>query len=161
MSRTLCLAGLVSITLVAGCSEKPIDQEARFDTQVEKEWTKDSQWVDAVNLLSSGGTFIDTGEPGGQLLDTPHVVPVLKRLAGEFGLEWKAITEAVNPTQALAIVAKLPEDASIQEKFEAAVKLEQENFPGAILYQWGHRWLSITFLNQEQSDMVEQGMKMK
>ena len=159
MTRILFLAGLVTMTLMAGCSEKPIDHDARFDTRVEESWTKDSQWIDAVELLSSGGAFIDTGEPDGQLLDTPHVLPVLKRLSEEFGLEWQAITEEVNPTQALAIVAKLPENTSIREKFEAALKLEQKSFPGSILYQWGHRWLSISFLNQEQSDMIEQGMK--
>lgn len=158
MLRRAFIAGLVGLTFTAGCSRQ-IDQEARFDTRVEQSWTKDTRWVDAVGHLSSGGLFIDSGESDGQLLDAPHVLPLLQRLAQEFSLEWQAITEDINPKQALVVVARLPADSLVREKIERAIVREQQGFPGMILYQWGHRWLSINFLNQEQSDLIRKGMK--
>jgi hypothetical protein len=158
MSRRAFLAGLVGLTFTAGCSRQ-IDLEARFDKRVEQSWTKDTRWVDAVAHLSSGGLFIDTEESDGQLLDTPHVLPLLQRLAQEFSLEWQAVTQDVNPKQALVVVARLNADSLIREKIERAIVREQQGFPGMILYQWGHRWLSINFLNQEQADLIKQGMK--
>lgn len=159
MPQKAFLVELICLTLVIGCGQQSIDPEARFDATVENSWAKDSIWVDAVKHLSSGGKFMDTGETGDPVLDVPQVLPVLQRLREEFRLEWQAITEERNPKQALAIVAKLPEDTMIREKVKLAIDREQKSFPGAILYQWGHRWLAINFLTQEQVDFIEQSTK--
>jgi hypothetical protein len=152
------VATLLALTMTIGCS-RAVDTAARFDTQVEQSWTKDANWGNAIALLSTGGNFVDSGEPGEQLLDVPHVLPLLKRLNAEFGLQWEAITEAKNPTRALAVVAQLPADPSAQLKIRQAIEREQNDFPGAILHQWGHRWLSVNFLTKEQFEFLEKGMK--
>jgi hypothetical protein len=159
MSRFLLLTGMLALALLPGCGASEIDVEQRFDHTVEDSWTKDSNWVDAVKLLSTGGRFIDDEEDKTHVLDGPHVLPLLQRLSTEFGLEWQAITEDVNPMQALVVIARLPGDPQIRTKIEAVLNKEQDTFPGAILHQWGHRWLSINFLNKEQAAMIEQGFK--
>ena len=159
MSRFVFVVGLLVLSLLSGCGEKKVDYEKRFDTEVEERWSRDSKWVDAIQHLSSGGSFVDLGEPEESPLDVPHVLPLLRRLAKEFSLEWQAITDEKDPTRVWVVVARLPDDLSIRKKIETVLEREQKTFPGAILQQWGHHWVSLDFLNQEQSDFLDEGLK--
>lgn len=152
------MLALVLVSLI-GCRQKPaVDYEARFDTQVDQVWSKDSKWVDAVQHFEGGGYYADLDEEDEQPIDRPHVLPLLKRLESSFGLEWQAILEKKDPQYAVAVVARLPADPTCRPRLEEALKNEQKTFPGAILQQWGHKWVSLDFLNEEDAKFAEQDM---
>jgi hypothetical protein len=148
------LVFIITFMGTIGCGAKPVDYEARFDDDVETTWTKKWKWVDAVQYLEKGGVYVDTGDSEDAALDRPRVLPILKRLQREFGMEWEAVLDQ-SQSLALAVVARLPNDASARAKIEAVLAEEQRQFPGAILQQWGHKWLSLDFLNEEQAKYME------
>lgn len=147
----ILILALVSIT---GCERKlKHDYSSKFDQLVEEKWKTESKWVNAIAHLEGGGYYVDLDEEDEQPMDRPNVVPLLKRLEAEFKLEWEAVLETRDPTYAIAVVAKIPNDPKFKETFQAALVREQKTFPGAILQQWGYKWVSLDFLNQEDAAM--------
>ncbi len=156
MSSLKTFVFLFVAIIAVGCGAKPIDLESRFDDDVENAWSTKWKWVDAVQFFEKGGMYVDSGDPEDPALDRPHVLPLLKRLQQEFGLEWQAVLDNTNQTTALAVVARLPNDSTIRQRIEASLQREQASFPGDILQQWGHKWLTLDFLNEAQAKFMEE-----
>jgi hypothetical protein len=145
--RVLLTSGLL-LPAVAGCSQEKIDYQAKFDRVVESEWRAKWGWVDAEKFFSAGGLFIDSGEPGDPTLDRPHILPLLKKLKEKHGLKWQAVVHKKKTKFAVALVAELPSAADV-ELIKQTIEGEQDQFPGEILSQYGHQWMSVDFLTEE------------
>jgi len=144
---TICMLS----PILAGCGKPTTDSRAKFDHDVEVVWSKNWNLVDAEKFLSSGGLFVDSGEPEGQALDRPHILPLLKLLKEKHGLKWQAAVHKKKTRFAVALIAKLPAESEV-EQITLTLDQEQGKFPGEILWKFGHRWMSIDFLDQEYLD---------
>jgi hypothetical protein len=105
--------------------------------------------VDAEKFFSTGGLFIDSGEPEDPLLDRPHILPLLKRLRDKHGLNWQAVVHKKKTKFAVALVAALPSESDV-EKIKQTIDEAQNTFPGEILSQYGRQWMSIDFLTESR-----------
>lgn len=158
LSRSTALSlAAIALCALAGCREPlpQVDMEAQFDREVETKWKTKWQWVDAIPHFHRGGFYMDDSEGQGPRYDRPHVVPLLTSLHDEFALQWKAVVHQKDRSMTLALVAELPDDPSLRAKIDASLDRHQATFPGAILVQWGHHWLSLDFLTPEQEAFLE------
>jgi hypothetical protein len=147
---------LTSLCACLGCgAAAEVDEAARFDQQVETDWKEKWPWVDALPFFERGGRYMDTDDVAETRFDRPHVAPLLKALGEEFELHWHAMVEPKQRDFALAVLAELPSDPTIQDKILAAIERHQTTFPGAILVQRGHQWLSLDFLTPEQEAFLD------
>ncbi|MEZ6127506.1 MAG: hypothetical protein R3C59_02330 [Planctomycetaceae bacterium] len=143
------LSGLLIASFVSGCSQQPErDLKGEFDVEVQQNYFRNFGTTDAIKLLEAAGVYVDSEEPDAQKLDRPHILPLLKRLKSEFGMDPIAVTTRKDPNLILAIVAELPPGVT-QEEVRAMLLDAQNTFPGEILQQWGYRWLSLDFLSQQ------------
>lgn len=141
---------------LAGCGSRPVaDLEAQFDKEVENKWKTQWPWVDAIPHFQRGGFYMDASDGEGPRYDRPHVVPLLNALHQDFALQWKAVVHRKERKMTLALVAELPDDPSVRQKIDAALDEHQKTFPGSILVQWGHHWMSLDFLTPEQQKFLE------
>lgn len=149
MSRVLILlASCLLVPALVGCGKEQVDYEAKFDRVVDQDWKKNWSWVDAEKFFTTGGLFVDSGEPGDPTLDRPHILPLLKRLHEKHGLKWQAVVHKKKTKFAVALVAQLPSEGDV-EKIKQTIEQEQDKFPGEILSQYGHQWMSVDFLTEE------------
>jgi hypothetical protein len=146
-----CLLGCV----LAGCGKEKVDFQAKFDHVVDQDWRKNWNWVDAEKFFSAGGLFVDSGEPGDPTLDRPHILPLLKRLRDKHGLKWQAVVHKKKTKFAVALVAQLPSEGDV-EKIKQTIESEQDKFAGEILSQYGHQWMSVDFLTEEDLEWERQ-----
>jgi hypothetical protein len=163
--RKLCLLVLLLMPCVAGCGEsaEAIEGRARidFDTQVETTWKKNWDWVEGVTYLEKGGLYFDTGDPGDPTFDRSHVLPLLKRISATHGMKWKAVVDRKDRSFALAIIGQYPDVEGVQKAVRDSLEKEQKSFPIDILIQEGNRWLSIDFMNPDDSRFLEEGWTRK
>ena len=144
----ILLAMCLVAPALAGCGKETVDYQAKFDQVVDRDWRKNWNWVDAERFFNTGGLFIDSGEPGDPTLDRPHIQPLLKRLHEKYGLKWQAIVHKKKTKFAVALVAQLPSEGDV-EKIKQTIESEQDKFPGEILSQYGHQWMSVDFLTED------------
>ncbi|QDT54055.1 hypothetical protein Pan44_20820 [Caulifigura coniformis] len=142
------LAICILVPALAGCGKPKVDSRAEFDHDVETVWSRNWNLVDAEKFLGSGGLFVDSGEPEAQALDRPHILPLLKLLREKHGLKWQAAVHKKKTGFAVALVARIPAGSEV-ETITRTLDQEQGAFPGEILWKFGHRWMSIDFLDQE------------
>jgi hypothetical protein len=146
---------VLTVELLSGCGSDPTaGWETANDQQVQRSFAN-QKTGDAIASLERGLTYIDQDEPGEQKLDKPVVLPLLKRLKQEFGLDWQAAISKGKDPIILNIYAKLPSQDGIREKIEAALDREQKTFPGAILQAWGNDYLSLEFQTEETAEFFE------
>jgi len=155
----LLVFSLLLLAICGGCqSEPPIDQEAWFDHEVETVWKEKFPWTPAIPFFEKGGLYVQMGDQDETPFDRPYVLPLLQKLEREFSLDWQAAVKRDKQNFAVAVMAKLPADPAIRERIVTALEEHQKTFPGAILQQWGHQWLSIDFLTAEQDAYLEGGV---
>ena len=143
---------LTILMLLPGCG---VDHAAKVDVKVKKQWMRPGNYVDAIRYLESGGKYYTASMPGMPDLDREAIIPLLKRLKKEFDHEQYAIL-VEDEDYCWGIVVKLPQDESQREKVEAFVEREMESFPGMILTEWGHEWLSLDFLDEQAAAVVRE-----
>ncbi len=155
-SRLCCGVLSVCWIFVAGCSREQFDPQAAFDSEVEAGYLQKFPQAEAVRFLTEGGLYVDSGDPDDPevaRLDQAHVVPLLQRLDSEFSMKSIAVLSQDDPQVALAIVAALPDGVTKEEVTSLLMDVQQE-FPGEILVEWGHKWLSLDFLTaQDVADL--------
>lgn len=146
----LIVASCFCVFAFCGCSQQPqVDRKAQFDRQVHEHYFKEFGQADAIELLSGNGIYVDSDEPDTPKLDRLHVLPLLKRLQADFGMQPIAVTAKRDPDLILAVVAELPEGISVEDVQDMLYNVE-EIFPGEILQHWGNKWLSLDFLNEQE-----------
>ena len=152
---SIALGILMSSVLMSGCSPPELDRQAKFDIEVQEHYFAAYDKGDAIAFLKSGGLYVDSGEPDDPQLDRPHILPLLERMKSKFGMDPLAVISKQDAKLAFAVVAKMPQGVT-QEDVQKFLLEEQENFPGEILQEWGHEWLSLDFLSQQDVDALEE-----
>ncbi|MGD9856933.1 MAG: hypothetical protein AB7U20_18445 [Planctomycetaceae bacterium] len=146
-------AGCSLTFFAAGCGT---DYEAEVDAKVTQEWMREGKQVDALEYFKTGGRYYSgAGMPGKPDLDQEAIVPFLKDLKEKFGQEQYAI-QFEGDEYAWGIVMKLPVDKDNRRRFEEYLEEVRESFPGMILEEWGHEWISFDFLDKEEAEFIRE-----
>lgn len=153
-SVVLCLL-LCAVLLTGGCScsRKPGLAEM-VDEHIEQSYLQKFQQQPGVSFLKRGGRYLDDGTKEAFDIERQHVIPMFEKLERELNLNFIALTSERDPESALAMVSRLPENVSSDDVM-IFLKAAQKTFPGAILVERGHRWVSIDFLTPEEERLLE------
>jgi hypothetical protein len=73
---------------------------------------------------------------------------LLKRLHDKHGLNWQAVVHKKKTKFAVALVAQLPGESEV-ERIKESIAQEDGKFPGEILRQYGHQYISLDFLTED------------
>lgn len=149
------VTGACLILAAAGCGPEKVDYAEKLDHTIVSDWKKNWLWVDAARFFQTGGLFIDSGEPGDPILDRPHIAPFLKLLHDKHGLNWQAVVHKKKTKFAVALVAQLPSSGDT-DAIKATIDEEQKRFPGEILWQFGHQYMSVDFLTNADLEWERQ-----
>ncbi len=146
----------LSVVLVFSSSGCAPDHEAELDAKVMQEWMRPDMYVDAIEYLESGGHYyVADDTPGAMDLDREAIAPFLSDLKQAFGKEQYAIL-VEDEDYAWGFVMKLPSDEAGRKRFAAYLESVRPDFPGMILEQWGHEWISFDFLDEEQAEFIRE-----
>lgn len=141
---------VVVILLVSiGCGSTAITDAKALDVQIEEKWMPNHQMVDAIPFFEGGGHYEDYGES----IDQPHVLPLMKRFRDELSLKPMAILE--DPQLAMAIVIEIPNDAAQRTRMRKMLQEADDAFPGLLMDNWGQKWLSLDFLDDNEVTMLK------
>jgi hypothetical protein len=155
MIRSFVLLILTPL-LLSGCGR---DHEADVDSKVTEEWMQDGMYVDAIEYLEDGGEYDDVeAADGTPELEAAAILPFFRRLKEEFDFDQYAIL-IEDADYCWGFVVKLPDDAAKRKEFQAFLESENESFPGLILEEWGHEWLSLDFLDEQAAKVVREGQE--
>jgi hypothetical protein len=145
---------LVLLLLPVGCGQD--DFEAEVDFKITEEWMQPGMYVDAIEYLETGGHYETMVMPGSPGLDQTAILPFLKRLKAEFDQEQYAILLEEEP-YCWGIVVRIPDEDPQRQRFQEFLNREDDDFPGMILQEWGHEWVSLDFLNEEAAAVIREG----
>ena len=146
LGRQLLLA--IALMVCCGCGSSAISDAAALDTQIEDQWMANREVVDAIPFLEKGGKYENLGIPGEVPIDKPHVLPLLKRIRDELSLKPVAVLEG--PQHAMAILIEIPKDPTQRKRMGNILQQTADSFPGLLMDNWGHKWLSLDFLDQQE-----------
>jgi hypothetical protein len=156
MNRSVLWTGCALLACLMGCSEPP-DYESQFDQQVHEDWLATGKMHPAVSFFEQGGHYYAKDEGADTPdLDQDLIVPLLKGLASEFRLPQHVVTQPDNPSYAWAILVELPEEPATRQKLERYLEEADAGFSGMIIQQWGNRWLSLDFLDEDEAALLEE-----
>lgn len=148
--RWLCLSGLV---FTAGCGSG-WDDRAALDAQIEESWLVDRELVDAVDFFENGGQYEDSGDPAAPAIDRPTILPLVRQLRDDLGLEVQAVLE--EPQVAFALLVEVPEEETDQARLRDVLKQADREFFGLIMHHWGYRWISLDFFDEAEMALLEE-----
>ncbi len=155
MSAHRLLAIPVSLLVLLSACSSP-DYEAQVDEKVTQQWMRPGMYVDAIEYLESDGYYYSADDvPGAIDLDQEAIVPLLKEMQERFQQEQYAIL-VEDEDYAWGIVMKLPPDDAKQKQVRSFLEEAKQNFPGMILEEWGHQWLSLDFLDAEEAALIRE-----
>ncbi len=146
LGRQLFLAA--SIMACSGCGSAAISDAAALDTQIEDQWMSNRKVVEAIPFLEKGGQYENLGIEGEVPIDKPHVLPLLKRMRDELSLKPVAVLEG--PQHAMAILIEIPRDPTQRKQMGNILQQAADAFPGLLMDNWGQKWLSLDFLDQQE-----------
>lgn len=154
MTHRAALAVCCCVPLVlAGCGR---DYAAEVDARVTREWMQPGLYFDALEYFEKGGRYYSGAEmPGKPDLDREAIVPFLKDLKEKFGQEQYAIV-LEGDDYAWGIVMRLPTNPENRRRFEEYLEEVRATFPGMILEEWGHEWISFDFLDEEEAEFIRE-----
>jgi hypothetical protein len=155
MLRNLAILVLLLPPLLAvGCGKD--DYESDVDFRITQEWMQPGMYVDAIEYLETGGQYDAMAMPDTASLDQTAILPFLQRLKTEFDPEQYAILVEDEP-YCWGIVVKIPEQPAQRQRFQEFLAREDAAFPGMILQEWGHEWVSLDFLNEQAAAVIREG----
>ncbi len=144
LGRHLFLA--IAFATCVGCGDSVVSDAAALDTQIEDQWMANREVVDAIPFLEKGGMYENVGNKGEVPIDKPYVLPLLKRIRDELSLKPVAVLEG--PQHAMAILIEIPKDPLKRQRMGDILQKAADSFPGLLMDNWGHKWLSLDYLDQ-------------
>ncbi len=139
---------VIALMACCGCGSSVVSDAAALDTQIEDQWMVNRQVVDAIPFLEKGGQYENLGNKGEVPIDKPYVLPLLKRIRDELSLKPVAVLEG--PQHAMAILIEIPKDPIQRQRMGDILQQAADSFPGLLMDNWGHKWLSLDFLDQQE-----------
>jgi hypothetical protein len=136
----VCMAACVA----AGCST---DYQQIGDAQVESVMSGFDGKLEAIPFFEGKGRYFDSDSS--TTVDKDVVLPLLKVLKEIAPTEQWVIPQEEDPKTAFAVFVKLPGDVKVASRMADAVEAADDKFPGLILQQWGHEWLSFDLMPEE------------
>jgi hypothetical protein len=132
-----------------GCGNSAHTQAVALDKQIEEKWMANRKVIDAVQFLEGGGHYENLGDDDEVPIDTPFVLPLIKRFRDEFSLSPVAVLD--DPQSAMAILVELPSDPAVRKRIGEVLQQADDAFPGLLLDNWGKKWLSLDFLDEKEA----------
>jgi hypothetical protein len=148
-AAALCLV-LTTVSL-AGCRT---DYQELGDEHVRQDLLGKLERREAIPFFEASGRFFDLDDE--TTVDRDVVLPLLKRLKQVAPTDQWAVLRPNGSDWALALVVRLPRDAAVVQQMVQAVRQADEQYPGRILQQWGHEWLSVDFVDQAGAEFFDQ-----
>lgn len=139
---------LMPVMMVCGCGSSAITNAEALDKQIEERWMANRNVVDAITFLEGGGHYENLSDDDEVPIDKQYVLPLIKRFRDEFSLNPVAVLD--NPQSAMAILVELPADPAIRKRLGTALQDADEAFPGLLMDNWGEKWLSLDFLDENE-----------
>ncbi len=146
LGRHLFLA--IALATCVGCGDSVVSDATALDAQIEDQWMANREVVDAIPFLEKGGRYENVGNKGEVPIDKPYVLPLLKRIRDELSLKPVAVLEG--PQHAMAILIEIPKDPVKRQRMEGILQQAADSFPGLLMDNWGHKWLSLDYLDQQE-----------
>ena len=146
MRPAIFIIAILSIMSSMGCGT---DYKAVGDEDVETRLLKSLDKKEAIPFFEQKGYYFDFDPEAKTKVDHEIVLPLLKRLQEIAATDQWAMLRDDNKNWALALIIKLPSDRKKVDLMVAAVQEADDRFPGYILRQWGHHWLSIDLIDNE------------
>lgn len=150
MTCTTRLAALVLILGTLGC--RP-DYKRTADDLVEETYLGSEQRCNAIPFFEDGGRYFDDDDS--TAVDREILLPLLKQLHDVARSQQWVVPHKDDAKRAFAILIELPHDKVLFDKMAKRVEEADARFPGLILQQWGHRWLSLDFVDEEQAEFFK------
>ena len=151
------VAALLVTLSLTGCGTRSLDLQEFIDRRVNEVWMKPGQYVDAAEFFSNGGHYYNHPDDATAIqLDEAHIIPLLAQIREKFELDQFVILDGTAPQTAWAVVTRLPQNPRRVQELEAWLKAADSEFPGMILQEWGHEWLSLDFLNEEEAAVARE-----
>ena len=141
----------VFLLCAAGCGE---DFKQTADSNVEAYIQQHLDRVPAVEFFEAGGSYYDDEES--PEVDREILLPMLKQLLEISDTGQWVLPSKDDPKRAFAVLVEIPADKNIEQSMARIVEEADKRFDGLILQQWGHRWLSLDFLDQESVEFFKQ-----
>ena len=155
VARQIAISLSIGLLLLSGCSDSDPTEAESLDNQIDESWMEDRKLVDAVSFFEGGGIYEST--PQYSDIDEHSVLPLIRRMKNEFGLNVQAMLDHDDPEIAFAIVADISQ-CDDRAPLAWAIEEADQAFAGMILDNWGNKWLSIDVLDEgETSELEEAG----
>lgn len=135
---------------LAGCGETEPTIAEMHDSQIVESWFPGSPVEDAVAFLDDGGVYESLAAESD--IDREHLLPLLRQLRDEFGLEPLVLLE--EPDLAFAVVIDVSAASVDRSSIVDAIVAADEQYPGMILDKWGRNWLSIDVLDLGETELM-------
>ena len=143
----------VLLALVSGCSQ---DLQRTADTMVAYEFLRDGTHVRAIPFFLDSGRYYEQETSDSTSVDQQIVLPMLKDLNALCPLAQWVVPDKKDPKLAFAVLVELPDDTIKVDAMAKIVESADAKFDGMILQQWGHKWLSLDFIDQETAEFFKQ-----
>jgi hypothetical protein len=151
-ARAFVIAGvfMLGVMAILYTARNRRDFQALFDEQLESEWLSGRELADAGEFFARGGVYENTGISAGTTIDQQYVLPLIRQLEEKHGLELQVLLELNDPRHACGLVAEVPQDRSGRNAIRTTVLETADVFPGLLYQHWGHRWLTLEFLDETE-----------
>ena len=144
---------LLALVLVLGTLGCRPDYKRTADNMVEENYLKSEQRCTAIPFFEKGGRYFDDDDS--TTVDREILLPLLKQLHDLARSQQWVVPHKDDAKRAFAILIELPRDKATLDKMAQTVEKADAQFSGLILQQWGHRWLSLDFVDEEQAEFFK------
>lgn len=137
---------------VAGCGSPDLQEVA--DEHVRQKVLDGFEKREAIPFFEKQGRFIDL-EGSSTTVDRDVVLPLLKQLQEVAATEQWVTLIPNEKDRALYLLIALPDNPHTVDRMAKVVEEADDKFPGFILQQWGHEWLSINLIDKETYEFLK------
>ena len=149
------LALAVSCAVVGYVYWPRSDYKADLDRQIQESWMAGREVVDAWEFFENGGVYESDSRPAAEGVDQNYVIPLIKELREKHHLKVMAILRNDVPNTAMAVIAEAPPDRRSRNEVRATILETNDTFPGLVLQNWSHQWVSLDFLDGDEIKVLK------
>jgi hypothetical protein len=159
LRRLTFLLLLMLLATTSGCRK---DFKKVADKMVEDDILKGRTPVTAIPFFEQGGRYYDeeldeeqSDQSQAINVDRDIVLPMLKRLLETTRTEQWVVPDTNDSQRAFALLVALPSNKQTENAMAKVIEEFDAKYDGLILQQWGHKWLSIDFLDKDSVEFFK------